>query len=83
MRAVPSGAEMAGLINTFNLLGFPGIVESHYAVGGTYSISEEVSVDVAYTYAPEVSETYKNFAGNDITTTHSQTGVSAQLNFNF
>ena len=83
MGALPSGADMAGLINTFNLLGFPGIVESHYAVGGTYSISEEVSVDVAYTYAPEVSETYKNFAGNDITTTHSQTGVSAQLNFNF
>lgn len=73
-----------GVINTFNLLGFPGIVESHYAVGGTLNISDKASVDLAYTYAPEVSNTYKNFAptGN-ITTKHSQTSVSAQLNYAF
>jgi long-chain fatty acid transport protein len=75
-------------INMFNLLGFPGIVESHFAVGGSYAISKEVSVDLAYTYAPEVTQTYKAYnpqAGMeyDITTKHSQTGVSAQLNFNF
>jgi len=72
-----------GLINTFNLLGFPGIIESHYAIGGSYDLNEQTSVDMAFTYAPEVTETYKNFASNDITTKHSQTGVSAQLNFNF
>jgi len=83
MGRLASGADMAGLINTFNLLGFPGIVESHYAVGGTYNITEQTSVDMAFTYAPEVTQTYKNFAGNDITTKHSQTGVSAQVNFNF
>jgi len=83
MGALPSGADMAGLINTFNLLGFPGIVESHFAIGGSYDLSTQTSVDVAYTYAPEVTETYKNFAGNDITTKHSQSGVSVQLNFNF
>jgi long-chain fatty acid transport protein len=83
MGALPSGADMAGLINTFNLLGFPGIVESHYAVGGSYAISEQTSIDLAFTYAPEVTETYKNFAGNEIKTTHSQTGASAQINFNF
>jgi len=83
MGATATGADMAGLINTFNLLGFPGIVESHYAVGGSYNLNSQTSVDLALTYAPEVTETYKNFAGNDITTTHSQTGVSAQLNFNF
>jgi len=75
-------------INMFNLLGFPGIVESHYAVGGTYAINEQTSVDLAFTYAPEVTETYKAYNPQyqmeyDITTTHSQTGVSAQLNFNF
>jgi len=73
----------AGTVNTFNLLGFPGIVETHYAIGGTYALSEQTSLDLAFTYAPEVTETYKNFLGQDITTKHSQTGASAQLNFNF
>jgi long-chain fatty acid transport protein len=75
-------------INMFNLLGFPAVVESHYAVGGSYNINEQTSVDLAFTYAPEVTETYTTFnqqlnATYDITTKHSQTGVSAQLNFNF
>ena len=75
-------------INMFNLLGFPGIVESHYAVGGTYNINEQTSVDLAFTYAPEKTETYKAYnrtagAEYDITTKHSQTAVSAQLNFDF
>ena len=75
-------------INMFNLLGFPGIVESHYAIGATYSLNEQTSVDVAFTYAPETTETYKAYNPQynmeyDITTKHSQTGVSAQLNFNF
>jgi long-chain fatty acid transport protein len=74
-------------INMFNLLGFPGVVESHYAVGGSYDINEQTSVDLAFTYAPEVTETYMTanpVAGPySITTKHSQTGVSAQLNFNF
>jgi long-chain fatty acid transport protein len=75
-------------INMFNLLGFPAIVESHYAIGGSYTLNETMSVDVAYTYAPEKSETFKAFnpvAGveYDITTKHSQTSFSAQLNFKF
>ena len=85
--SAPAGStfagDYAGLLNTFNLLGFPGIVESHYAVGGSYNISKQVSVDLAFTYASEVTETFKNFAGLDITTKHSQTGVSAQLTFDF
>jgi long-chain fatty acid transport protein len=81
---VPNSAGLQpGTVNTFNLLGFPGIVESHYAIGGSYSISDKASVDVAYTYAPEVTNTYKNFAAQDITTKHSQDGVSVQLNYNF
>jgi long-chain fatty acid transport protein len=72
-----------GVVNTFNLLGFPGIVESHMTIGGSYTISETTSIDLAYAYAPEVSNTYKNFMGQDITTTHSQTSLSFQLNYNF
>lgn len=81
--AVNSAGLSDGLVNTFNLLGFPGIVESHITVGGTYNISKQTSVDLAYAYAPEVTNTYKNFAGQDITTKHSQASVSAQVNFKF
>ena len=73
----------SGTVNTFNLLGFPGIVESHMTVGGSYSLSDKTSVDLAYVYAPEVSNTYKNFAAQDMTTTHSQSALSAQLNYKF
>jgi len=83
MGTLGSGADMAGLINTFNLLGFPAIVESHYAVGGTYDVNNQASVDLAFTYAPEKTNTYKNFAGQDVSTKHSQTGVSVQLNYDF
>jgi len=87
-----SGKNSANLsaptVNMFNLLGFPAVVESHYAIGGSYALNKQTSVDVAFTYAPEVTETYsaydqQNARYYDITTKHSQTGVSAQLNFNF
>ena len=73
----------SGAVNTFNLLGFPAITQSHYAIGGTYNVSDKASFDVAYTYAPEETNTYKNFAGKNITTKHSQNGVSVQLNYDF
>ena len=80
----PNSANLTpGVVNTFNELGFPGIVQSHYAVGGTYNVSKTTSFDLALTYAPEVTNTYKNFLGQNITTKHKQTGVSAQVNFAF
>jgi long-chain fatty acid transport protein len=82
--ATPNSAGLTGgTVNTFNLLGFPGIVTSHITVGGSYDISKTTSVDLAYVYAPEVTETYKNFAAQDITTKHSQSSVSAQMTFKF
>jgi long-chain fatty acid transport protein len=78
-----SAGLSAGAVNTFNLLGFPAIVQSHIAVGGSYNFSKQTSVDLAYVYSPEVSNTYKNFANADMTTKHSQTGVSAQLDYKF
>jgi len=72
-----------GLTNTFNALGFPGNIESHYALGGTYNFSKTVSIDLAYMYAPEVTSTFKNFMNQDITAKHSETSYSAQLNLAF
>lgn len=78
-----SAGLSAGDVNTFNLLGFPAIITSHFTLGGTYNISKKTSIDVAYAYAPEVSETYTNFANQNITTTHSQTSLSLGLNYAF
>ena len=75
-------------INTMNLLGFPAIVESHYALGGTYNFSEQTSFDVAYVYSPEAEETYiasnyPNQGTRETTTKHSQSALSVAVNFNF
>ena len=85
--AGPAGPTAGQLLNTFNLLGFPAIVESHITIGGTYVASEQTSFDLAYVYSPEVTETYNGMdtaaAGHDIETKHSQSAVSAQVTFNF
>lgn len=77
------GGASGGLINTFNLLGFPAIVEKHYTVGGSYAFTKMTSLDLAYVYSPEKSDTYTNMMGADIKTKHSQQAATVQLNFNF
>jgi len=82
-----TGAEAA--INMFNLLGFPATVESHYTIGGSFAFSKMTSIDLAMTYAPEVTDTFLtgDLGGMGmaptVSTKHSQQSVSAQLNFNF
>jgi len=82
----PGVANDAGIdgahVNMFNLIGFPAIITSHITIGGSYEFSKQTSVDLAYVYAPEVSETFSN-GGATVSTDHSQTSLSAQLNFNF
>ena len=78
-----SAGLSAGLVNTFNTLGFPGIIESHYTVGGTYRLTEQTAIALAYVYAPEVTIDYKNFLGQSSETTHSQTSLSFDLVYNF
>ena len=81
--ATGSNGLTGGTINTFNLLGFPGIIETHYTIGTTVSINKQTSVDITYVMAPEATETYKNFLGQDITTKHKQTSVTLGLNYIF
>jgi len=82
-----SDAGYAGTMNNmFNLLGFPAIVESHIALGGTYAFSEQTSMDIAYVYSPEASEKFDIMTPNGrstIETKHSQTALSLQLNYAF
>jgi len=75
-------------INTLNLLGFPGIIESHFTVGGTYNVSKTTSIDLAYCYSPEVSQTvtasnFPNPGTRETTVKHSQTALSLGLNYAF
>jgi len=69
--------------NMLNLLGFPGIVESHYTVGGSYTLSKTASLDLAYVYTPETKKTYSVGMFGDIETKHSQQAISGQVNFAF
>lgn len=84
-----NGATAQGAVNNFfNLLGFPAIVEKHYTVGGSYAFNKMTSLDLAYVYVPETTESYSVAAMNGgtpaaISTKHSQDAVSMQLNFNF
>jgi long-chain fatty acid transport protein len=82
-QTVGAQGTLENVQNTFNLLGFPAIIESHYTIGGSYNFSEVTSLDLAFAYAPETSEKYKNFMMQDIETKHSQTSLSAQMNFRF
>ena len=50
------------VLNYFNAAGFPAVIESHVTVGGTYSLSETVGVDLAYVYSPEVTQTFDTSA---------------------
>ena len=79
-------------INLFNLAGFPAITESHWTIGAGYAFSKMVSADLAFTYAPEVTETYNISDLSDtygfpmpdeVSVNHKQYGVSAAINFNF
>ena len=75
--------SLATKLNTFNLVGFPAIVESHITLGGSYDLNKQTSVDLAYTYAPEAEQTLVDALGGNVTTKHSQTSLTAQVSFNF
>jgi len=74
---------MAGYgVNYFNLVGFPAIIEQHYTIGGSYDINKQMTLDLAFSYAPEVSQSLPGPTG-PVTTKHSQTALGANLNFAF
>jgi len=53
------GQTYGGAIkNSFNLAGFPGIVEKHYTLGASYFVNDEVELDLAFVFANEASESF-------------------------
>lgn len=72
-------------INMFNLLGFPATAEDHYTVGGSYGLSEDLTLDVAVVYSPESksSFTLAPMIPAPISNKHSELGFSFQLTYKF
>jgi len=54
----PGGNYVGAVKNFFNMAGFPGIVETHYTIGGAYDISEALTLDGSFIYVPETSASY-------------------------
>jgi long-chain fatty acid transport protein len=76
--------------NFFNSVAFPATVEQHLTIGGSYNFSKTLGLDLAFTYAPEVSETFDTAVlaamlgtSAQIETDHSQTALTAGLTFKF
>ena len=73
--------------NFFNLGGFPGVVETHYTLGGAYNISKDFSLDGAFIYVPEVTQSYDVSAAFGPNTKanvkHSQMGVTIAGTYKF
>ena len=72
-------------MNLFNYAMFPATVESTITVGGGYSLSENLALNAAYTYAPEVSDTVdtSTVVTGHVTTKHSQQALTIALKFTF
>ena len=60
-----------------NLVGFPAISHTHFAIGWSYLI-KNISIDVAVLYSPKSQETYQN-----ITATNKQYSISLGVTYAF
>ena len=72
-------------MNMFNYVMFPGTVETTYTMGGGFAVSDNFGVCLAYTFAPEVSDTVSaaTVGAGDITTKHSQQALTVGAKFKF
>ena len=78
-----SAGLSASLVNTFNTLGFPGIIKTHYTFGGSFDLNKQTAIALAYMYAPQEKVSLTNFLNQASTTTHSQSSLSFDLIYNF
>ena len=70
----------------FNYVMFPGTVETTYTLGGGVDLTEAINLCLAYTYAPEVSDTVSVATitgGGTLTTKHSQQALTIGAKFSF
>ena len=69
---------------TFNILA-PGVTTTHYTLGGTYALSKETEVTLAYMYAPSNSVSGASFMafGGTETIKMSQQSLGVQVGWRF
>lgn len=94
---LPAASAAAGqyrnaAINFFNNMMFPAVVKESYTLGGGYSFSKALDLDVAYVYSPEVTKTVDISALTQMmmavptasnTTKHSQSSLSLSMRYKF
>jgi len=91
IKVLPSTSYPNQAINTFNNHLFPGIVESHFTLGGGLTLGKNSMLDLAVVYANEVDKTIEtgfvsqqaNPAATSHTVTHSQLGYTISVRMNF
>jgi long-chain fatty acid transport protein len=89
LRELEGTTAKGAALNLFNLLGFPVNIESHYSVGGSYSLNDNLSADVAFVYADEQSNTYNTSAlvaqgiASEVSVRHKQISTSLQLTYTY
>ena len=81
-------AKIGSVKNFFNLSGFPGIVETHYTIGGGYNVSDALSIDGSFIYAPEVSNSYAvngltGVATSTVDVKHSQMALTLAMSYKY
>ena len=64
---------------------FPAVTESHITLGGSYTFTEQMSVDLAYMFATgsQTTEVPASFGGGEFTATNDQQSLSVALNYGF
>jgi len=65
----------------FNTLGFPAYSESHITAGLSYQLTPSTGFELAYVYAPEVTE--KSMNALEASNEQTQTSISVALKFTF
>ena len=68
-----------------SMMAFPAVAESHITLGGSYTFTEQMSVDLAYVYASGSAtvDVPAGLGGGSFTATNNQNSISVALNYGF
>jgi len=82
VQIMPGTTAPGGMLNYFNLVGFPATAENHFTAGGTYRFNKNFSTDFTLVYSPEKKSTAKVGLAT-INNKHSELGATIQFNYKF
>lgn len=78
----PAGNN-GNIVNIFNNLMFPGIVNDSYTLGAGYALNKNLDLAASAVYSPKVTVSAPSVAPVANTTTHSQQAYSLSLRYKF